>query len=124
MELFTRTLADFGKRLGLSALTPGDSGAVELTIERVGRLGIEPAGDQVLLTLARPYPPHASRTAATALDLCHWREGHPWPVHAGVKGTEWLAFTVVVPLPEFDVPALEKALPYLSNLLDLVEQAE
>ena len=123
MDLFAQTLDDFAKRLGLPSLAPGTSGAVELTIERVGRLGIEAVGDRVLVTLARPYPPHASRTAVAALALCHWREGHPWPVNAGAKGTEWLTFTAAVPLPEFDVPALEKVLPYLSNLLDAVERA-
>ena len=123
MDQFARTLDDFAKRLGLPALAAGGSGAVELAIERVGRLGIESAGDRALVTLARPYPPHASHAAATALGLCHWRENHPWPIHAGAKGTEWLAFTAVVPLPEFDVPALEKLLPYLSNLLDAVERA-
>jgi len=123
MDLFAQTLNDFARRLGLPALAAGASGAVELAIERVGRLGLEAVGDRALVTLARPYPPHASRAAAAALELCHWRENHPWPVHAGAKGAEWLAFTAAVPLPEFDVPALEKILPYLSNLLDAVERA-
>jgi len=123
LDLFAQTLDDFGKRLGLHSLAPGTSGAVELTIERAGRVGIEVSDDRVLVTLARHYPPHASRAAITALDLCHWRGGHPWPVNAGAKGTEWLSFTAAVPMPEFDVPTLEKALPYLSNLLDAVERA-
>ena len=123
MDTFSQTLDAFAKRLGLPSLAPGASGAVELDIERVGRLGIEQAGDWALVTLARLYPTHAEKAATTALGLCHWRQNHPWPVHAGAKGTEWLTFTAVVPLPEFDVPALEKILPYLSNLLDAVERA-
>jgi type III secretion system chaperone SycN len=123
MDTFSQTLDAFAKRLGLPSLDPGASGAVDLSIERVGRLGIEHASDRALVTLARPYPPHAEKAASTALGLCHWRQNHPWPVHAGAKGTEWLAFTAAVPLTEFDVPALERAVPYLSALLDAVEQA-
>jgi len=123
MNLFAQTLDGFARRLGLPSLAPGATGAVELDIERVGRLGIEQAGDWALVTLARPYPPHAEKAASTALGLCHWRQNHPWPVHAGAKGAEWLAFTAAVPLAEFDVPALEKAVSYLSALLDAAEQA-
>ena len=123
MDVFSQALGDFARRLGLPSLAPGASGAVDLNIERVGRLGLELAGERALVTLARPWPPHAAQAARAALAATHWREHHPWPVHAGAKGAEWLAFTATVPLPEFDVPALERLLPYLSNMLDAVEKA-
>ncbi len=117
MDRFGQTLADFGRRLGMDRLPVGPGGAASLDIERIGRLDLESDGERVFVTLARPVPP-SLRPAEAALALAHWRENHPWPVHAGMRGGEWLAFTAVLPETEFDVPALERALPYLSGLLD------
>lgn len=123
MDIFAATIGDFGKRLGIDPLRPGTSGGVDLTIERIGRLQLEPDGDFALVTLARPWPRHAVRVSRAALDLCHWRENHPWPIHAGVKGEEWLLLSARLPLAEFDVPTLDKLVGYLSNLHDAVEKA-
>lgn len=123
METFAGVIADFGNRLGLSGLAPGPSGGVDLSIEKLGRLQMEAADGAALITLARPWPAHAAKAAQTALDLCHWRENHPWIVNAGAKGGEWLLFTVRIPLPELGAPELERAVSLLSSLLDAAEKA-
>ncbi len=123
MELFADAISAFGRRLGIEALTPGAGGAVDLSIEQVGRLQIEEREGVVLVTLARAWPRHGDKTARTALDLCHWRENHPWVVNAGAKGDEWLTFTARVAVNAFDVPTLEKMVGYLSGLMDAVERA-
>lgn len=123
MALFDDFLADFGKRLGLERLAPGPGGGVDLTIEKVGRLQLEESGDWLLATLARPAPPHAANSARTLLELAHWRENHPWPIHPGMRGKEWLTLTVRAPLAGMDVPGLERVIEVLSNSLDTVESA-
>ncbi len=128
MELFDQTIAEFGRRLGIDSLAPGASGTVDLSIEQVGRLQIEELDEVALVTLARPWPEHASKTALAALALCHWRENHPWTINAGAlksaaQGTELLLFTARCPLRAFDVPALDRMLGYLSNLMDAAEKA-
>lgn len=122
-ELFDSTLEQFAGRLGLASLPRGRDGGAELAIEQIGRLQMELADGQVLVTLARPYPSHAEKTARAALALCHWRENHPWPVHAGARGAEWLSFTARLPEGEFDLPALERLVGELSRLLDAAERA-
>ncbi len=124
IDMFADTVAAFGRRLGLASLAPDASGVVELGIETVGRLQLEADGDFALVTLARARAPHRKGAAFAALALCHWRETHPWTVHAGMKDGEWLLFAARVPLAEFDVPALDQALGYLSGLLDMAEKAD
>ncbi len=128
MEMFSRTVSEFGRSLGIDSLAPGASGAVELVIEQVGRLQMEEAGDDILVTLARAWPAYSSKTARAALALCHWRENHPWVVNPGAKGKErdearLILFTARCPLRDFDTPALAKMLAYLSDLMGAVEKA-
>lgn len=123
MDIFAESVGDFGRHLGINGLQPGASGSVDLSIEQIGRLQLEREGDVALITLARAWPRHAARAARAALDLCHWRENHPWAIQAGVKGEEWLLFTVRLPLTQLDVPTLDRILGYLSNLQDAVEKA-
>ncbi|MDR2390617.1 MAG: hypothetical protein LBE84_02905 [Planctomycetota bacterium] len=122
-DLFRSLAADFGHRLGMERLEPNASGCLDLTIERAGRLQMEEVEGTILVTLARSWPDHSGRTALAALSLCHWRENHPWPVHAGALGEEWLSFTVCIPVRELDLPALEKQIDFLAGLLDAAEKA-
>lgn len=117
----SRILDEFARRLGLASLPRGPGGAVEFTVERAGTVHIEPVRGGVGVTLARRRPPHAEGAARAALALCHWRENHPWPIHAGMKGTEWLTLTAAIPAGEFAPPVLERALAVLSNLQDALE---
>jgi type III secretion system chaperone SycN len=121
--LFRSLAAEFGHRLGLERLEPNASGCLDLTIERLGQLQLEALEETILVTLARAWPEHAERTAQTALSLCHWRENHPWPVHAGALGEEWLSFTVCVPARELELPVLERQINFLSGLMDAAEKA-
>lgn len=123
MNLYRETLTEFGRTLGLPSLSPGATGGVELTIEKVGTLQMEEGEECVLVTLARPWPPHGENTSRAALTLCHWRENHPWPINPGAKGKEWLTFTARVPLIDFSVQTLDKLLGALVGLHEEVEKA-
>jgi type III secretion system chaperone SycN len=122
-DVFADVVDGFGHRLGIAGLAPGPGGVVDLRIERLGRLQLEALGDDLLVTLIRPWPPRAKNAARTALSLCHWRENHAWDIHVGAMGSEDLALTARLPLGEADVPTLERLLPYLANLLNQIEQA-
>lgn len=122
-DFFQATIADFGKRLGIAGLRAGTRGAVELRVERVGTLQMELAGDAVCVALTRAWPPHGEKVASALLRACHWRENHPWPIHPGGKKDAFMALVAVVPASQFDVPAVEKIIGYLSAMLDDVEKA-
>lgn len=122
MDIFAAVIGEFGRRVGLPSLAPGRNGLVELAIDGVGRLQAEARDGHVLVTLARPWPAYGRRAAA-ALDMCHWRENHPWNIHAGAKGGEWLTFTARIPVNEFDLPVLERLVGYLSGMQDAAERA-
>ncbi|MDR3211653.1 MAG: CesT family type III secretion system chaperone [Planctomycetota bacterium] len=122
-DIFFSTLADFGRRLGIPNLTPGANGVVELKVEKLGRLQLEldSPGEAVWLTLARERPAGRDDLSRRLLDLCHWRENHPWAIYPGARGGEWLLLSVRLGNPEFDLPTLERLLGYLDNLFTRVE---
>lgn len=121
MDIYQQTLNDFARQIGLTSLNPGTAGTVELTVAEVGIINIELAGESVLITLARPYLRHASRTAQTALQQCHWRQANPWPVSPGIKGEEYLTLTAAPALNTFDLPLLEHILQQLIKMFNTIE---
>lgn len=122
--LYAQTIDEFAHRLGLPALKPAGDGSVALNVEKVGRLFLDPFEGGALVTVARPWPHHAEKTASTAVALCHWRECHPWVVNAGIMTLDWISFTATLPMREFRLSVVEKVVDYLSVLLDRVEEAE
>ena len=123
MDFFDELVGAFGNRLGMEGLAVGANGIVDLQIEKIGRFQLEKNGESLLVTLARPQSPHAAGAARALLNLSHWRENHPWPIHPGMMGDAWLSLTARIPLAGVDVPTLESALELLSKLLTAVEAA-
>lgn len=116
MELFAAVVAEFGKRLGMEALRPDERGFVELDFEGRGRLMLEERDGTAFATLAREWPRHSENAARKAAEMCHWNRNHPWNIHPGCKGEEWLTFTIALPERELDLPGLEKMVAYLLEM--------
>jgi type III secretion system chaperone SycN len=111
-------IAEFGRRMGLPSLAPEGDKPVQLHIEGMGSLFIEEAGEDVLLYLARDFPPHDRDAPRRALALCRSALARPFPVQAGLYKDNTLVFLTRFTPKNFSLQGLEQAVPVLSRLLD------
>ena len=113
-------LMEFGNSLGLEALRWPDSGAVEIQFESRGRLFLELRGDDLLVYLTRELDARdgAAEILRNALQLCHYRRGLPYAVHAGLLGEFTLVFLVRLEAAAVSLPDLEQVLEILTTVHD------
>jgi type III secretion system chaperone SycN len=90
----------------------------QLHIEGMGTLFIEEAGEDILLYLARGFPPHDRDAPRRALALCRPELARSFPVSAGLYKDTTLVFLTRFTAKNFSLQALEQAVPVLSRLLD------
>jgi type III secretion system chaperone SycN len=122
MSWVDEALADFGRTLGIANLRfPGD-GPVRLEFDRQGSLYFEPLEGQLLAYLVRPLDRPEAEFLGRALDLCHWRHHHAFPVSAGLHAERELTFAVRVPEREFTLPTIERVVDLLGRLHDSVTE--
>ena len=114
----------FGMRMGLPGLVFSPQGLVALDVSGMGRLYLEKQqGDvELLVYLARPFPPHDSTLPERALALCHYRHARAFPLTAGMKGDTLLLLTR---LPERQVTTalLEEAVMELARVMNHLQGA-
>jgi type III secretion system chaperone SycN len=111
-------IAEFGRRMGLPDLTLEPDKPVQLFIQGMGTLFIENAEEEILLYLARGFPPHDQDVPRRALELCRPGLARPFPVYAGLYKQTTLVFLTRFSRERFSVQSLEQAVPVLSGLLD------
>lgn len=109
-------LGEFGQSMGLPHLKFGERGAARLSFERLGQLGFEKTAGEVVVFMLRTVPVGNPKAWRKALALCHYTEGHPFPVQAGLKGDTQLVFMVRIPEREFTVQAIEQSIMLLDRL--------
>ena len=116
--MLEQELNEFGRRMGLPALTFNSDGLAALDGERMGRLHLEkngkPGTEELLIYLALPCPAHDREVSERALALCHYRHPRPFPLSAGVHGEQLIMLTR---LPEREATAanMEKAVLFLAD---------
>jgi type III secretion system chaperone SycN len=118
MHQHEHVIAEFGRRMGLPALAPEQDKPVQLHIEGMGALFIEEYEEDVLLYLARSFPPHDREAPRRALALCRPGLARPFPVHAGLYKNNTLVFLTRFTPKAFSLQDLEQAVPVLARLLD------
>lgn len=116
----------FGMRMGLPGLAFSPQGLVALDVSGMGRLYFEKqqrhGQEELLVYLARPFPPHDSTLPERALALCHYRHAHVFSLTAGMKGDTLLLLTR---LPERQTTAalLEEAVMELARVMNHLQGA-
>jgi type III secretion system chaperone SycN len=111
-------IAEFGRRMGLPSLALEGDTPVQLHIEGMGSLFLEAAGEDILLYLARDFPPHDRDAPRRALALCRSGLARPFPVQAGLYKHNTLVFLTRFTPKTFSLQGLEQAVPVLARLLD------
>jgi type III secretion system chaperone SycN len=116
MSWVDNAIRDFGRGMGMEALTLNDEGLLCLDFETTGRLYIERAENAVLVYLVRMIPQHDNVNLQNALALCHYREGLSLTVNAGFGEENRLVFIARVPERDFSLSMLEKTIELLTRL--------
>ena len=111
-------IAEFGRRMGLPSLVLERDQPVQLHIEGMGSLFIEESEEDILLYLARGFPPHDRDAPRRALTLCRPGLARPFPVSAGLYKNDTLVFLTRFTPKTLSLQGLEQAVPVLARLLD------
>ncbi len=122
MEWIHGTIQDFGRSMGIVDMRMDAGGTLSMNIEGQGDLFLELAGQDVLIYLARTRNILGPQAMARALELCHYRENAPHPVHAALHGDSTLVFLTRVPGKDFTLPTLTTCLAHLTRLHDGVPE--
>ena len=116
----------FGLRMGLPGLAFSPQGLVALDVSGMGRLYFEKqqrhGEEDLLVYLARPFPPHDSTLPERALALCHYRHARVFSLTAGMKGDSLILLTR---LPERQATAalLEEVVMELARVMNHLQGA-
>jgi type III secretion system chaperone SycN len=94
MSLLDSTLAEMADSLELPAFAFNNKGVAALTLGATDLVSIEKRETGVLLSVARPLPPHRQGLAEKALRLCGREGSLPFPARAGLTKDNRLVFTV------------------------------
>ena len=118
MSLSSAALEEFGHSLGLPDLQWPQSGVLALNFDMRGTLFLEDHDNELLVYLVRQIrqPEQTFTILKTALRRCHYRQGLPFAVQAGLRGETDLVFLVRLASRDVSLPELEQVLEILTNL--------
>lgn len=110
----------FGQRLGLDSLALDRNGLAQLNIDGIGSLFLELSDSggrrELLVYLAAQLHEHDDAAPRRLLEACDFRQGHPFPLSAGVFSGRAIVLTRI---EERQVTAsgIENALRFLAETL-------
>jgi type III secretion system chaperone SycN len=117
------TLRQFGEEAGMPGLGLDARGHAVLQTESGRQLGIEAAGNEVLVHVSQEVDYDAGAWLMRAWKRAHHTHLDEWPVQAALReheGRQRLLALTRIPEPEFTLPRLRQAFDYLSRWLDAV----
>lgn len=125
-HLIDETILEFGRTLGIADLRLRENGSLLLNVENIGVVTIELIGeydDHVSLSLTRVIEEPDASACRRILELCHYREPSPWPVHAAFNSRGGLVFAVRMSPGEFNLPNIHQVLDWLDGLHQQIQPA-
>lgn len=124
--MLNHELNTFGLRMGLPGLAFSPQGLVALDVSGMGRLYFEKqqrhGEEELLVYLARPFPPHDSTLPERALALCHYRHARAFSLTAGMKGDNLILLTRL-PKRQATAALLEEAVMELARVMNHLQGA-
>ena len=112
-------LDEFGKSIGLDALSVPQNGTVELALDADDVLGLERAGGELLIHRRRRCLYLDDQKVEQALHACHPERSGGLLVQAAQHGDE-LVFVVRIPTAEVTFGSISSAIAKLGQMHDLV----
>ncbi|MBQ7739040.1 MAG: CesT family type III secretion system chaperone [Desulfovibrionaceae bacterium] len=117
--MINNAISQFGQRMGLPALALDEHGLAALDVDGVGRIHLEMNNaenhNEFLIYLSTPVPPHDTDLPKRALNLAHYKHGHPYNISTGLNNDNLI---IIASLTESEVTVqnLENAVIFLMNL--------
>ena len=125
MNWVHETLADFGKRLGLTNFGTSAHDVAQLRMASGALLAVEPVQrgeiDEVLVYLGQPVGFEAAHLSRQALEKVHFSNGGSFPLQIATRGEgaeRMLLMLTRIPEREFTPQILEQAVDYLNRWYD------
>lgn len=125
-QIINDTIEEFGRSLGMEGLRLRDNGALVLEVANIGTLSLEWIGEfreQVALSLSRQIEAPDADACRRILELCHYRNPFPWPVHACFNAAGHLVFAVGLALADFTLPNIQQVIEWLDGLHQQIQPA-
>ena len=116
MDWRNTVVADIGRGMGVDGLEFGASGVISFEFESRGTLFMELQEDGVLIYLIRQIPQFdTAPLLVSALKACHYTKSLNFPLQAGLKQDDQLAFMVYLINESFTVPNIEGVIELLTR---------
>ena len=109
------TIRDFCAGMGIRDVQLSRPDSLTLQIQNSGRLSIESdnTSDTVFISLAKPLNYLTEEETRSILESTHYRQRHPWPMHAALGKNDEVAFIVRLPAHDFTVQSAYEILAFL-----------
>lgn len=84
--MITHEIEEFGRRMGMSDLELSPDGIIAFEVEDLGSLHIEQdeENEELFIYLATPIPPYNDDIPKKVLELCSYKNAHPFVLHGGI----------------------------------------
>lgn len=121
MEWVNSAVDEFCRTTGLES-NFATTARIQLLFEKSGLLNIEIVKDNLIIFLTRSIDWHRRSVCQIhALKLCHYDQGWPFLIRAGMLGQDSLVMSATIPLDQVTLPSIEQAFNLLSRLHDEIE---
>jgi type III secretion system chaperone SycN len=125
-EIFDETIHEFGRSLGMGDLRLRENGALMLQVDNIGTIAFELIGEfreQVAMSLTRQIEPPDAEACRRILELCHYRNPAPFPVHPAFNSHGSLVFAIGFSAADFTLPNINQAIDTLDGLHQQIQSS-
>lgn len=117
MSLFDSTLSEIGHFFQISALAFNSAGSAVLALGDSDLLSFEKTGNGLVMSVARPLPPHRTGVLPKVMSLCAEPGETPFAIRPGLSGKGLLVLCVRFDESDFTVTESLRRLTLLREYL-------
>lgn len=119
--MITHEIEEFGRRMGIEDLEFSEDGVIAFDIDEIGTLYIEQSqnNEELFVYLSSPYPPYDNDIYKKVLELCSYKNAHPFILHGGVY-KDRIIFLSKINFREVTASQIENATQFIINITQKV----